>query len=218
MSAPARGNGKFFLKKTGKRACIPAAMQDGQKPPAEPAPNLILTGFMGTGKTSVGHVLAHALKRPFFDTDREIERRENRKIKEIFAAQGEAAFRALEQKCVDEWLPDAGAVISTGGGILTSPGMCEKLRSRGIVVTLFATPETIFARTRGSSRPLLKSETPEERTEKIRTLLAARERDYRRAGIGVFTDGVSAAELAERILRIYRREIRARRAGRSRKK
>lgn len=167
---------------------------------------------MGTGKTSVGHLLARTLRRPFFDTDREIERREARKIKEIFAADGEPAFRALERRCVEEWMPAAGAVVATGGGILTSPGMREKLRSRGIVITLFATPETIFARTRGGNRPLLKSESPEEKIGKIRALLAARERDYRSAGIGVFTDGVSMADLAARVLRIYRREVRTRRA------
>lgn len=172
-------------------------------------PNLILTGFMGTGKSSVGRLLARRLKRPFVDTDKEIEKRVRRKIKDIFAEEGEAAFRALERRCVEEWLPEAGAVVATGGGILTSPGMSEALRSRGVVVTLFAAPETIFARTRGGSRPLLETEDP---LAKIRALLAARERDYLNAGIGVLTDGRTMPELAAGILRIYRRACRARRA------
>jgi len=170
-------------------------------------PNLILTGFMGTGKTSVGRLLARILHRPFFDTDAEIEKRTGRKIKEIFAEEGEVAFRALEQRCVDEWLPEFGAVISTGGGILTSAGMGEKLRSRGVVITLFATPETILSRTHGDNRPLLKVENP---TERIRELLAEREKDYKNAGIGVLTDGQPIGELASRIRRIYLREINAR--------
>ena len=100
-------------------------------------------------------------------------------------------------------MPESGAVIATGGGILTSPGMREELRSRGVVVTLFASPETIFARTRGGSRPLLQTEDP---VAKIRELLAAREKDYLLAGVGVLTDGRSMRELAESVLRIYRRE------------
>lgn len=166
-------------------------------------PNLILTGFMGTGKTTVGRLLARTLHLQFFDTDSEIEKRTGKAIKEIFAQEGEAAFRALEQRCADEWLPEFGAVIATGGGILTSAGMGEKLRSRGIVITLFATPETIFSRTRSGSRPLLKTENPIER---IRELLAAREKDYKNAGIGVLTDGQPMPEVAERIRRIYLRE------------
>lgn len=166
-------------------------------------PNLILTGFMGTGKSSVGRLIARLWRRPFFDTDKEIETRTRRKISSIFAEDGEAAFRALEQRCVDEWLPKNGAVIATGGGILTSPGMREKLRSRGVVVTLFASPETIYARTRTGDRPLLKTENP---LEKIRELLARREPEYKRCGVGVLTDGLSRAELEKSIRRIYRRE------------
>lgn len=169
-------------------------------------PNLILTGFMGTGKSSVGRLLARLWRRPFIDTDREIEKRSGRKIKEIFATDGEQAFRLLEQQCVAEWLPESGAIIATGGGILTSPGMSEKLRARGIVVTLFASPETIYARTRRGNRPLLKTENP---TETIRTLLAAREKDYIRAGIGVLTDGWTMPELAQRIERLYQQKVRA---------
>lgn len=81
--------------------------------------------------------------------------------------------------------------------------MCEELRSRGVVVTLFASPETIFARTRSGSRPLLQTEDP---VAKIRELLAEREKTYLRAGVGVLTDGRSMRELAENVLRIYRRE------------
>lgn len=167
------------------------------------SPNLILTGFMGTGKSSVGRLIARFCRRPFIDTDKEIEKRTHRKIKDIFATDGEAGFRALERRCVTEWLPESGAVIATGGGILTSPGMSEELRSRGVVVTLFASPETIFARTRGGSRPLLQTENP---LAKIRELLAEREKSYIHTGIGVLTDGRTMRELAESVLRIYRRE------------
>lgn len=174
----------------------------------EKQPNLILTGFMGTGKSSVGRLIAHLCHRPFFDTDKEIERRTHRKIKEIFAEEGEAAFRELERRCVEEWLPSGGAIIATGGGILTSEGMTERLRANGVVVTLFASPETIYARTRNGNRPLLQTEDP---IAKIRELLAIREKGYLSAGIGVLTDGGTMLELAQKIIRIYRRECRARR-------
>lgn len=193
----------LLLRLCGERIFI-ATMQT-RKTSAE-LPNLILTGFMGTGKSSVGRLLARSWRRPFIDTDREIEKRSGRKIKEIFATDGEAAFRRLEQQCVAEWLPKSGAIIATGGGILTSPGMCEKLRECGIVVTLFASPETIYARTRRGSRPLLKTENP---TETIRVLLAAREKDYARAGAGILTDGRTMAELVQCIGRIYSRKLRA---------
>ena len=170
-------------------------------------PNLILTGLMGTGKSSVGRLLAHLWRRPFLDTDKEIERRTRRKIKNIFAEDGESFFRELEIRCVDEWLPESGAIIATGGGILTSKGMREKLRARGVVITLFASPETIYARTRNGNRPLLQTDDP---TAKIRELLAAREQDYLHAGIGVYTDGRTMLDLAQNIARIYRREIRTR--------
>ncbi|MBQ7331667.1 MAG: shikimate kinase [Opitutales bacterium] len=173
-------------------------------------PNLILTGFMGTGKSSVGRLLARLWHRPFLDTDKEIERRTRRKIKDIFAEDGEVFFRNLERQCVDEWLPESGAIIATGGGILTSSGMREKLRSRGIVITLFASPETIYARTRNGNRPLLQTEYP---TARIRELLAVREKDYLLAGIGVLTDGRTMLELAQNITRIYRREMRATRVA-----
>lgn len=195
-----------------KNLCVPrgnafafCAMPKNTQP--RELPNLILTGFMGTGKSSVGRLLARAWRRPFFDTDLEIEKRAGKKIRKIFEEDGEAAFRELERRCADEWMPEAGAVIATGGGILSSPGMREKLRSRGVVVTLFASPETIFARTRGNARPLLNAEDP---TARIRELLAAREREYMRAGIGVYTDERSMHEIAQRISRIYAREIRSR--------
>ena len=165
---------------------------------------------MGTGKSSVGRLLAHLWRRPFLDTDKEIERRTRRKIKDIFAEDGEKYFRELECRCVEEWLPESGAIIATGGGILTSPGMHEKLRERGVLITLFASPETIYARTRNGSRPLLQTENP---TERIRELLAAREKDYLQAGVGVLTDGRSMLELAQSIGRIYRRQIRARKSA-----
>ncbi|MGF0069167.1 shikimate kinase [Candidatus Spyradosoma sp. SGI.093] len=171
-------------------------------------PNLILTGFMGTGKSTLGRAIAQAWKRPFRDTDKIIQEREGRTIPEIFAQDGEAAFRGLEKRCVEEWLPESGAVISTGGGIVTIPGIAERLRARGVVVALFASPETILERTRANkNRPLLQCEDPLAR---IRELLAARERAYMRSGVNVLTDRRPLEELVAIVTRVYRAALRAR--------
>lgn len=177
--------------------------------PRTNTPNLILTGFMGTGKSTLGRLLAHMLGFRFCDTDKIIQQKTGREIPEIFATDGEAAFRDLERQCVAEWLPDGKSVISTGGGIVTIPGIAAALRSRGVVVALFASPEVILKRTgTGKNRPLL--QTDGDRLEHIRTLLAARERAYMDSGINVFTDGRSLNELGAIIERIYKREVRAR--------
>ena len=181
------------------------------------APNLILTGFMGTGKSALGKYIAQLWDFEFADTDKIIQSETGRTIPEIFATDGEAAFRELEKKCVAEWLPPARAVIATGGGIVTIPGMAELLRKRGIVVTLFASPEEILRRTNiAKNRPLL--ETDGDPLERISTLLAAREQAYMNAGINVLTDRRSLHQLAQIVARIYknasaRNRERARRAG-----
>ncbi|MCR5184369.1 MAG: shikimate kinase [Opitutales bacterium] len=168
--------------------------------------NLILTGFMGTGKTALGRMLSQVWRRPFIDTDKLIQERTGRKISEIFATDGEAFFRRLEQRCVAEWLPDSGAIISTGGGIVTIDGMSEALAKKGVVVALFASPEVIFSRIAGNkSRPLLQIEDPAERLAKIRELYASRERAYMRSGVNVMTDFCSVEELVERVTKIYNR-------------
>lgn len=182
--------------------------------PRKRPPNLILTGFMGTGKTTLGRLLSHSLGFRFCDTDKIIQQKTGRSIPEIFATDGEAAFRELEKQCVAEWLPEGGAVISTGGGIVTIPGIASALRARGVVVALFASPKVILERTgNGKNRPLL--QTAGDPLEHIRTLLAAREQAYMNSGINVFTDCRSLNELAAIVERIYRRELRGRNKGKS---
>lgn len=177
--------------------------------PINNMPNLILTGFMGTGKSTLGRLLAHTMGFRFCDTDKIIQQKTGRSIPEIFASNGEAAFRELEKQCVAEWLPEGKSVISTGGGIVTIPGIAAALRSRGIVVALFASPKVILERTAcGKNRPLLR--TDGDPLEHIRALLAAREQAYMNSGINVFTDGRSLGELGLIVERIYRRELKTR--------
>lgn len=172
--------------------------------PRTPAPNLLLAGFMGTGKSALGRQLAKRWRRPFIDTDEVVERLAGMTIPEIFEKQGEGRFRELEREVVSAHLPEAGAVIACGGGLVIPEGMAELVRSKGVVICLFASVETILRRTAGNSRrPLLKAEDLETR---VRQLMRDREQAYLRAGVAVYTDGRSLQQLCDIVGRVYDRE------------
>lgn len=168
--------------------------------------NLYLVGFMGTGKSTVGRAVAQRLGFALVDSDHEIERRQGRTIPEIFAQDGEPAFRALEREFIEQGHPAERTVVACGGGLVVQPGMLERLRARGVVVCLHASLETVLARTsRYRHRPLLEVENPEER---IRTLFAAREAIYRRSGTMVLTDGRPLGDIVAHVIRVWRRDAR----------
>ncbi len=136
--------------------------------------NIILTGFMGTGKTAVGQALATVLQRTFVDLDDVIEARAGCSISELFARQGEAAFRRREQEACREVARRRSLVIATGGGTIIQPGNEEILRQTGCLICLTASPARILERVGSDThRPLLESATA-SRAERIATLLAAR--------------------------------------------
>ena len=173
----------------------------------EGKPNLYLVGFMGTGKSAVGRSVAQRLGYEFIDSDHEIERIEGRSIPEIFENDGEAAFRKMERTFVESGHAASRKVVSCGGGLVVQPGMLELVKSKGPVVCLLASPETIFERTsKSGNRPLLKSGDPLTR---IRELLAEREPMYRKAGTEVLTDGRSINDIAAHVVRIYKRDFRS---------
>lgn len=178
-------------------------------------PNLILAGMMGTGKSALGRQLAHRWQRPFIDTDDLVEKLGGASIADIFAQQGEEHFRALERKVIEELIPASGAIIACGGGLVVPEGMAELVRSKGVVITLFASVDTIIRRTANTSRrPLLKGDDPEV---KIRELMKKREQAYMQAGIAVYTDGRSLQQLCVIVERVYEREARAVLKDRSKK-
>lgn len=123
----------------------------------ERAPHLVLVGMMGSGKTTVGKRLARALGRPFVDSDREVEVRAGATVSEVFARDGEAAFRRLEAAVIADLLAaDEPAVIATGGGAVVDAGTRARLAARAVVVWLRASPRTLANRVRpDGSRPLL---------------------------------------------------------------
>ena len=106
--------------------------------------NLALIGFMGTGKTSVGRLIAEQLNFDFIDTDEIILASTGRSIADIFAKDGEPAFRALEQKVVAELTTRAKTVISTGGGLPADPANLASLKNHSLVVCLWSSPEKIW--------------------------------------------------------------------------
>ena len=164
--------------------------------------NIALCGFMGTGKSSVGRMVAEQLGFAFLDTDTVIEARAGKSIAEIFAEQGEAAFRELERGLVKEMASRTRTVISTGGGLVVDPDNLGSLKKHAVVVCLWASPETLWARVKNQGhRPLLQDGEP---LEKIRRLLAERTPFYKQADALVNTELRSARDVALQVLHQFR--------------
>jgi len=166
--------------------------------------NLYLVGFMGTGKTTTGRAVAAKLGYQALDSDYEIERLAGKPVSRIFAEEGEAAFRARERRFIESGHPDRAVVVACGGGLVVQPGMLALLQTKGVVICLHASIDTIIRRTaQNQSRPLLNVENPEER---IRRLFAEREGIYKRAGTVILTDFRPQHEMVMHVVRTYRRE------------
>jgi len=160
--------------------------------------NIVLIGFMATGKTSTGRDLAAKLGRRFIDMDQVIEEREGRSIPAIFATDGEPRFRELERNLVRELSGQSDLVIAPGGGIVLNPDNIRDFSRTGIVIGLRARPETVLARVgNDTTRPLL--QVP-DRLGKIRELLARREPLYAAIPTSLDTDGQTPEQIADRIL------------------
>lgn len=159
---------------------------------------VILTGFMGTGKTAVGKRLAERLAVTFVDTDELVERAEGCSIDRLFAERGEAYFRAAERRAVIEAAAIDSGVIATGGGTIVDEDNRRRLHAAGKIVCLTADPTVILRRTeRGTPRPLLAGPDPLAR---IRTLLAARTDAYATADLLLDTSTLSVDAVVERIV------------------
>lgn len=166
--------------------------------------NLYLVGFMGTGKSTVGRLVARQIGFEFLDSDYEIEKQQGKPVSQIFAEQGEPAFRAMEREFIERGHPGKKCIVSCGGGLIVPPGMLDLLRSRGVIICMHAPIETILQRTmHATHRPLLAVANPEQR---LRELYGQREELYRRSGTMVLTDKRPLREIAAHVLRIYRQE------------
>jgi len=159
--------------------------------------NIVLFGFMGTGKTRVGKDLAHKLDMTFVDMDDLIVGRAGKPIPEIFADDGENHFRALERQVVIDLSKQSGLVIATGGGVIKNPENVNDLGRDGLEVCLSATPEVILGRVEhDTNRPLLNTD---DRLVTIQTLLDSRQHLYDSIPNQIDTSELSVDEVVERI-------------------
>jgi shikimate kinase len=184
-------------------------------------PKLILTGFMATGKSVVGPLLARRLGWRFIDTDAIIVARERRPIAAIFSEDGEARFRALEHQVVADLAAERRrcpqcrgalpAVIATGGGVMVDESNSAALRRTGVVICLSARPDVIAARVARSRarRPKL-MEGGKPLGERIRELMAERAIVYTRAHVSVDTSDLPVDAVVERVLDAFVAEAKLR--------
>ena len=164
--------------------------------------NLALTGFMGTGKSTVGRQVARELSFEFVDTDNLIEEHAGVSIAEIFDRSGEAVFRKMERDVVAQLVHRDDTVIAAGGGLVVDPANLESLKTHALVVCLWASPEAIWQRCRTQThRPLLHDPDPQAR---IRELLDRREPHYRQADIIVSTEIRPQREVVQQVVHQFR--------------
>jgi len=151
--------------------------------------NIVLVGFMGTGKTVIAKALSKKLNLKYVSTDDLIEKKENASIPDIFAKKGEKYFRKVEKDTVKEVSSTEGVVIDAGGGVIIDPENVESLKKKSILICLWADPEVILERTkRYTHRPLLNVDDP---VAKINELLAFRKPFYERADYHINTSSMS---------------------------
>ncbi len=162
--------------------------------------HIVLIGLPGSGKTTVGRLVAERLGAGFVDVDAIIERREGRPITLIFAEKGEAAFREMERKEMETALAAEPAVIAPGGGWAAQPGAIDSAKSHALVIYLYTRPETAAQRAAPSgTRPLLGGEDP---AGQMRQLHKDREPFYRNAHAHVDTDRKSAQQAVIEVVRL----------------
>jgi shikimate kinase len=163
---------------------------------------VILTGFMGSGKSSVGRMLARSLGCPFIDLDAVIVADSGKSINEIFSEEGEPAFRARESACLERVLQDGLKVVASGGGVVMAESNRCLMRRRGLVVNLTASLATIMSRLEGAcDRPLYGGP---DAVRRVKELMEQREQFYADADIRIDTDKISVEDVSAKILRILK--------------
>ncbi len=166
--------------------------------------NIVLTGFMGTGKTTVGRILAQRLGLEFVDTDEEIERVTGKTVPDLFGRYGSIRFRSEERLVIKKLSARIALVIATGGGAVLDPENVAALKKNGVVVLIRSSPEVICSRVRTArNRPLLAG--AKDLRRRIEDLLAEREEAYRAAAdLEVVSDLESKEEVAGKIIQLLR--------------
>jgi len=167
--------------------------------------NLVLVGFMGSGKTSAGKIAAHRLGLKFVDMDDLIEQRHNQTISQIFETKGEAFFREHERKLVRELAARQDHCIATGGGIVLDPNNLRDFGRNGVVICCWVDARVAYERTKDAKhRPLLEADP--DRLARIEKLLQQRESLYKAIANRIDTSAMSVEQQADELVRIYQRE------------
>ncbi|MFH1665170.1 MAG: shikimate kinase [Candidatus Omnitrophota bacterium] len=168
--------------------------------------NIVLVGFMGTGKTAVAKSLARDTGKKYVSIDDLIEKREKRPINDIFRDDGEPYFRKVEKEIILEVSRGVSQVIDAGGGAVLDSGNIDNLKSNGMIICLWADPGTIYERTHGHAhRPLLNCDDPER---KIRELLDIRRPFYAKADFHIDTTDLDINGVVKKIKNIISGEDR----------
>ena len=176
-------------------------------PPVQRKERIYLTGFMGSGKSTIGPILANTLGYSFVDIDKLIESREGLTVSEIFREQGEPHFREMERSVIAELCTRPGLVISLGGGTITDEAVFQSIITNGILVYLRVTPDQLYKRLhRRTDRPLLTDVGGERLPEdalrrRIQTLYEEREVYYAQADIIIPTDDVRIGLTVDNLVR-----------------
>lgn len=162
--------------------------------------NIVLIGFMGTGKTVLAEKLASELDMQYVSIDDRIEASEGKKISNIFEEDGEAYFRQAEKRVLKEIMSSSGQVVDTGGGVVLDEENMRVLEANGIVICLWAEPEVVYERTRKHGhRPLLNVDDP---LKKIKELMEYRKPFYKKAEHHIDTTAFEPDRVIERIKEI----------------
>ena len=166
--------------------------------------NIALIGFMAVGKSAIGRSLATKLRRRFVDLDRVIERVEGSKVREIFERRGEAYFRQLEKRTLEEVLQAENQVIATGGGVILDDENLKLLREKALLIGLSAEVDVLLARAGVDiKRPLLQGDN---RRERVEDLLRQRAPRYAQAHIMIDTSHLTVDQVVKKIIGILAAE------------
>jgi len=157
--------------------------------------NIFLVGFMGSGKSTIGRLLAEKLNMKFIDIDKEIEKKEGKSIKDIFKEKGESYFRELEKKEIELFSEKSGYVVSTGGGLGANKDNMEKMKKNGIVIWLDVSLEEVLKRCgNDKNRPLLQLPF-----EELKKLYEERKKIYSLADIHIDVNSKTPQEILKEI-------------------
>jgi len=167
--------------------------------------NLYLIGMMGAGKTTIGRKLAHRIGYRFLDTDALIEQSAGTSIPEIFASEGEVAFRDLETQVLAQVSAHTSLVVATGGGVVTQPMNWSYLR-HGVVIWLDVPNQVLMSRLSGdTNRPLLQDV---DLWEKLEGLLRDRQKLYAQADLHIDYEGKSVGKTCDRVVTALKQNLR----------